>query len=346
MDLFDARSLPAEAKEALRRRAVHAVVEQGRTRVAVAAVLGVTPVAVGRWVKAYRERGEAALAAKPQGRPVGGTKLLPWQAAQVAGLLRDRRPEQLKLPFYLWTRDAVAELVERRFGVRISRWTAGRYLKRWGFTPQKPLRRAREQNPVAVERWLKEEYPRIRHEAKQEGARIFWCDEMGLRSDHTAGRSFSPRGQTPVIPGTGQRFRCNMISAISNQGTLSFMVFRENFTVAVFLRFLRRLIRQQKGKRLYLITDGHPVHRAKLVQAWLEKHEEQIRLVRLPSYSPELNPDEMLNQDVMSNALGRQRPATVDELIQRVRSYLRRRQHQPLIVQRYFLERHVQYAAC
>jgi transposase len=167
---------------------------------------------------------------------------------------------------------------------------------------------------------------------------------MGLRSDHSAGRSFSPKGQTPVITGTGQRFRCNMISAITNQGNLSFMVFRESFTVAVFLRFLRRLIRQS-DRKVYLVVDGHPVHRAKLVQAWLEKHSSRISMFRLPSYSPELNPDEMLNQDVKSNALGRQRPATVVELVKLVRSYLHSRQRLPQIVKRYFLERHVRYAA-
>jgi transposase len=308
--------------------------------------LGVPRQTIGQWVKAYEEGGEAALASKRRGRRTGeGTKLSPWQAAQVAQALRDHRPEQLKLPFYLWTRDAVVELIERRYGVRISRWTAGRYLKRWGFTPQKPARRAWEQSDAAVKQWVSREYPKLRREAKSEGATIFWGDEMGLRSDHSAGRSYSPKGQTPIVVGTGKRFSCNMISAITNQGALSFMVFRESFTVAVFLRFLRRLIRQQQGRKVYLIVDGHPVHRAKLVNAWLEKHASEIRLVRLPSYSPELNPDEVLNQDVKTNALGRQRPEDVTDLMSRVRSYLRRRQRQPHIVRRYFLEKHVRYAA-
>lgn len=168
---------------------------------------------------------------------------------------------------------------------------------------------------------------------------------MGLRSDHAAGRSYSPKGRTPVVPGTGQRFGCSMISAITNQGALSFMVFRERFTVGVFLRFLRRLLRQQQGRKIYLIVDGHPVHRAKLVHAWLQRHASEIRLVRLPSYSPELNPDEMLNQDVKNNALGRQRPRDLPDLMKRVRSYLHGRQRQPHIVRRYFFEHHVRYAA-
>ncbi len=346
MERRDTRRLSPGAQEELRRRAVTAVVDEGATRTEVERLLGIPRQTIGKWVQAYRAGGEEALVSKRRGRaPGSGSKLLPRQEAQIALLLRDRRPEQLKLPFYLWTRDAVVELIERRFGVQVSRWTAGRYLKRWGFTPQKPLRRAREQNPVAVARWLREEYPQIRREAKREGALIFWGDEMGLRSDHTTGRSFSPKGQTPVIPGTGQRFSCNVISAITNQGALFFMAFRESFTVAVFLRFLRRLIRQQKGRKIYLIVDGHPVHRAKLVQAWMHKHAEEIRLIRLPSYSPELNPDEMLNQDVKSNAVGRQRPATLVDLMQSVRSYLRRRQRQPHIVRRYFHEKHVRYAA-
>lgn len=344
MEPRDSRTLSPAAQEELRRRAVAAVLN-GSSRTEVGELFGVPRQTVGLWVKAYHAGGEEALTSKRRGRPAGaGAKLLPWQAAQVAQALRDSRPEQLKLPFYLWTRDAVVELIKRRFDVRISRWTAGRYLKKWGFTPQKPVRRAWEQNGAAVERWLKEEYPAIQRQAKKEGALLYWGDEMGLRSDHTAGRSFSPRGQTPVIIGTGQRFRCNMISAITNQGNLSFMVFRESFTVAVFLRFLRRLIRQS-DRKVYLIVDGHPVHRAKLVQAWLEKHSTRISMYRLPSYSPELNPDEMLNQDVKSNALGRQRPATVVELVKLVRSYLHSRQRLPEIVKRYFLERHVRYAA-
>jgi transposase len=344
MKTRDSRTLSPAAQEELRRRAVAAVLN-GASRTEVGELLGVPRQTVGQWVKAYHGGGEEALKAKPRGRPTGaGAKLLPWQAAQVAQALRDSRPEQLKLPFYLWTRDAVVEFIKRRFDVRISRWTAGRYLKKWGFTPQKPVRRAWEQNGAAVERWLKEEYPAIRRQAKKEGALLYWGDEMGLRSDHSAGRSFSPKGQTPVITGTGQRFRCNMISAITNQGNLSFMVFRESFTVAVFLRFLRRLIRQS-DRKVYLIVDGHPVHRAKLMTAWLEKHSSRISMFRLPSYSPELNPDEMLNQDVKSNALGRQRPSTVVELVKLVRSYLHSRQRLPHIVKRYFLERHVRYAA-
>ncbi len=345
MSQGDARALPPEAQAHLRRRAIEAV-EAGRKQREVAEVLGVTPQAVSRWVRAYRRVGEKVFEARRRGRPKGsGRRLKSWQMAQLARTLREKSPEQVKLPFYLWTRDAVVELVERRYGIRVSRWTAGRYLKRWGFTPQKPVRRAFEQDEAAVRRWLEEEYPAIRRRAKAEGARIYWGDEMGLRSDHAAGRSFSPKGKTPVIRATGKRFGCNMISAITNRGHLNFRVFDGRFTGAVFVDFLWRLVRQNKGRKVFLIVDGHPVHRARKVKAWLERHSEEIELFFLPGYSPELNPDEMLNQDVKSNALGRQRPRSVQELKASVRSYLRRRQRQPHIVRRYFHEAHVRYAA-
>lgn len=341
----DARALSPTAQAHLRRRAVETV-ETGRKQREVAEVLGVTPQAVSRWVSAYRREGERVFEAGRRGRPKGsGRRLKSWQMAQLARTLREKSPEQLKLPFYLWTRDAVVELIERRYGVRVSRWTAGRYLKKWGFTPQKPVRRAFEQDEAAVRRWLNEEYPEIRRRAKAERARIYWGDEMGLRSDHAAGRSFSPKGKTPVIRGTGKRFGCNMISAITNRGHLSFKVFDRYFTGAVFIDFLSRLVRQNKGRKIFLIVDGHPAHRGRKVQDWFEKRAEEIELFFLPGYSPELNPDEMLNQDVKSNAIGRQRPRSAEDLKGSVRSYLHRRQRQPHIVRCYFHESHVLYAA-
>lgn len=342
MKTQDARSLPAIAQEDLRRKAVKAVLD-GKKQVEVAKLFCVTRQAVGKWMKAYREGGTKALKAKKKGRPKGGS-LLPWQAAQIAKALVDRNPDQLKLPFYLWTREAVAQLIERRFGIRLSIWTVGRYLARWGFTPQKPLRRAFEQKPEEVRRWLKEEYPAIRKQAKLEKAEIYWGDEMGLRSDHAVGRSYGRRGQTPIIPGTGQRFGCNMISSITNRGRLNFMVFKKRFRSEVFTDFLRRLVRQSKHK-IFLIVDSHPVHRSRKVKKWLEKNNHHIHLFFLPSYSPELNPDEVLNQDVKSNAVGRRRASNKQELISNVRKYLRSRQRQPRIIRQYFQEKHVRYAA-
>jgi transposase len=342
MRIHDARSLPSAAQEDLRRRAVKAVLD-GNTQLEVAKIFGVTRQAIGKWVKAYREGEETALKAKPKGRPKGGS-LKPWQAAQIAKIVVDHYPDQLKLPFYLWTREAVAQLIEQKFGIRLSIWTVGRYLERWGFTPQKPVHRAFEQNPEHVRRWLEEEYPEIRKQAKLEKAEIYWGDEMGLRSDHAIGRSYGLRGNTPVIPRTGQRFGCSMISAITNRGRLNFMVFTERFNAETFLKFLRRLVRQAKGK-VFLIIDRHPVHRSRKVKAWLEKNAHRIRRFYLPGYSPELNPDEILNQDIKSNAVGRHRAHNRNELVKKLRGYLRKRQRQPKIVKNYFKAKTVRYAA-
>ena len=341
MEKVDARSLSPKAQERLRHLAVQAVLD-GKKQVEAAKLFGVTRRAISNWLKAYRQGGMPALKAKAKGRPKGGS-LEPWQAAQIAKAVVDHHPEQLKLPFYLWTREAVTKLIHRKFGIRVSVWTTGRYLKRWGFTPQKPVRRAVEQNPQEVRNWLEKEYPAIRQQAKREKAQIFWGDEMGLRSDHALGRSYGLKGQTPVIVATGKRFGCNMISAITNKGQINFMVFKGRFISKVFLEFLNRLVRQSKRK-VFLIVDRHSVHRSRKVKQWLQEQVDKIRLFFLPSYSPELNPDELLNQDVKSNTIRKNRPSHQDELVKNVRSYLRKRQMQSHIVAKYFHGKHVRYA--
>jgi transposase len=341
----DARSLPAEGQEDLRRRVVEAV-QKGLLQTEAARVFGVARGTVSRWMGLVERAGRRALKARRRGRPPV-SRLAPHQAATTVRHIISGCPDQLNLPFALWTREAVQELLSRKFDLQVSVWTVGRYLRAWGLTPQKPVRRAYEQNPVAVRKWLQEEYPGIRELAQQDQAQIHWLDEMGLRSDHQAGRSYGRRGQTPVVLGTGQRFRCNMISSITNRGRLAFMIFRQRFTARVFLNFLRRLLRltRKSRRKVFLIADGHPVHKSRLVSRWLAEHAAQIRLFWLPSYSPELNPDELLNQDVKTNALGRVRPVNVQEMMQNVRSYLRITQARPKLVKNYFRERNVQYAA-
>ncbi len=344
MQYIDARSLPPSAQEALRKRAVAAYLQGGLTQGEVATRFGVSRMIVSTWLKLYRMAGEDALAAHLRG-PVKGTGCLltKKQAETIRRQVIDKCPEQLKLPFYLWTREAVRDLIQRKFGITVAIRTVGNYLRAWGFTPQKPVRRAYEQSTAAVKQWLDDTYPALVKRTKAENAIIYWGDEMGMRSDHQVGRSYGLRGQTPMIPGTGQRFQCNMISAVTNQGHLCFQVFEGSFNVKLFLGFLKRLQKQAQRKVL-LIVDGHPVHRAKLVQAWRAKHQHELELIYLPTYSPELNPDEMLNQDVKSNAIGRRRPKTVTELKAEVRSYLFSTQKQPNIVSGYFEEQHVRYA--
>ena len=341
----DARSLSPSAQAELRRRTL-AAIDHGMSRSAAAQTFGVSYSVIGKWQRKRRAGGSAALAEDRRGRPRGQTRLVPWQAAVIVKLITDRTPDQLKFPFVLWTREAVRELIRERLGLDLSVWTVGRYLRRWGFTPQKPVRRAWERDDAAVRRWLKVQYPRLRRQARAAQAEIHWGDEMGLRSDHQAGRSYSPRGHTPVIKGTGQRLGCNVISTVTNRGTLRFMAFKRRFTTAVFIEFLGRLIRSAPG-RIFLIVDGHPVHKAAAVRRWLKQpeHREKIRLFILPSYSPDLNPDEFLNHDVKQNAVGRRRAGSQQELLANVRGYLQSTQKRPDIVRNYFQAPSVRYAA-
>ena len=304
----DFRSLGAGAQEAIRMRTVEAI-KAGMGKSKAAEVFGVSRRAVSRWIRADRQGGKEALKAKPRGRPRGGGKLKPWQCATIVNLITDRHPDQLELPFYLWTRQAVVQLIEQRFGIRYSVYQVGRYLKQWGFTVQKPGRKAFEQCPREVQNWLENEYPLIKRQAKAENAEIQWCDEMGVRSDAASARCFSPKGQTPIVLGPGKRFGCNMISSISNRGTLRFMVFTDRFDSDVMLTFLKRLLKQMERK-VFLIVDGHPVHRGRVVKNFVAEKKDQIQLFYLPAYSPELNPDEMLNQDVKTNAVRRKPAAT------------------------------------
>jgi len=340
----DARSWDTKTQEMMRQQAVNAVLG-GMSQVAAAKTFGVTRQAVGKWMTAHRKGGANALRARAKGRPRTGGKITPDMARPIIRAITDHCPDQLKLPFVLWTRAAVCQLIRQRYGISLSVSTMGRLLRRWGFTPQKPVRRAYEADPAAAKQWMEVEYPRIHRRAKAQKALLYWGDEMGLRADDQTGRSYSPKGKTPVIPGTGQRFGCNMISAITNRGNLCFMVFKRKFRLGVFLQFLKRLLKQAGRRKVFLIIDGHPVHRASGVRKWIKAQKGRVELFFLPAYRPDLNPDEFLNNDTKANAVGRQRPQHQRQLMSKVRSHLRRRQKDPLVVRRFFHAPSVTYAA-
>jgi transposase len=341
----DLRSLSGEAQAAIRERAVRAVIG-GMSHREAAQVFGVERAVVSKWMRRWRDGGWEGLKERRRGRRPGEQVALePWQQALIVRLIKERNPDQLKLPGFLWTRDAVLGLIDQRFGIRLAVTTVGRYLRSWGFTPQVPARRALERDPEAVTQWLKERYPKIRAKAKRDGGIVLWQDETGFRSECSHGRSWSPKGKTPVREVTGQRFGVNMIFAIGNDGSLRFSLFEGKFNQFVFIDFLERLIRQHPDRKVYLIVDGHPSHRSKLVKQWVAEHAERIELHYLPGYSPELNPVELLNHDVKANAVGRQRPRSLRELIDEVRSYLHGRQQQPHIIKRFFTHPDTAYAA-
>jgi len=339
----DGRKLDRATQAHIRRQVVLAV-REGMTQVDAAKVFGMSLRFVQKACSKAKAGGLRSLKTDDRGRPAGAGRLNETQQARIYRLITGKMPDQLRLSFYLWTRQAVAALIRREFGVELSLTTVGRYLKSWGMTAQKPVRRAYERNDEAIAQWCSKTYPLLARQAKREGAQIYWGDEMGLRSDHVAGTSFAPIGQTPVVRATGQRFGCNMISAITNRGALAFMVFDGKFTNAVFIDFLQRLLKHSASKVL-LIVDGHPVHRSAAVREFVAGNVERLRLVIMPGYCPELNPDELLNQDVKTNALGKSRPTNKAELVGTVRAHLHRRQKQPHVVRNLFREKHVRYAA-
>jgi len=344
MELKDARKLSQETQEALRLRAIKAVLD-GMKIAEVVNLFGVSRSAVNKWIALHKKSGQKSLLKKKRGRRSQDMRLLkPYQCAIIVNLITDRCPDQLKMPFMLWTREAVGMLIEKRFGIKLAIRSVGNYLKRWGFTPQKPLKRAYERQDKAVKIWLEETYPKIAARAKAEGAEIHWGDEAGFRSDHQTGTSFSPKGKTPIVKSTGKRFRINMISTVTNKGTLRFMLFEESFTADVFLKFLKRLVKGSRTK-VFLILDNLRVHHAKVLKPWLEENKDKIGMFYLPSYSPDLNPDELLNQDVKSNAVGRKRAKNIVEMKNNIMQYLFGTQNCPGLVQSYFQKAEVSYAA-
>ena len=338
------RHIPAEAQDEIRRRAIEAL-NNGFKQVEVSRLMSVPERTIRRWVAQMRSAGVKSLEPKRRGRRAGEASALGVrQMKRIETMVLGKMPDQLRLPFYLWTREAVGDLIAREYGVSLCPASIGNYLKRWGMSPQKPVRRAYERNDEAIDRWLETDYPAIAAKAKLQRALIYWADECGVRSDDVRGRSFALKGQTPEIRTTGQRFGCNMISALSNRGALAFQVFEGRFVTATFIDFLHRLVKHGKGRKIALIVDGHPVHKAALVKRWIAEQKGAITLYFLPGYAPELNPDELLNHD-LKLGLAKRRPRNRAELKSAVRSHLHRRQKQPQVVRNFFKAKHVRYAA-
>lgn len=344
MEKIDARTLSTEAQQQLRRQAIR-LRQAGRTYDDIAEVVGVHKSTVCGWWKAYQDQGMSGIEIKKRGRREGHCRRLnPDQERQLRRLLSEKMPDQLKLPFALWTRRAVQDLIRRRWSIELPIRTVGDYLKRFGFTPQKPLKRAYEQNPKAVQRWLDEDYPAIAKQAKQEGAEIHWGDETGLRTDSQHGRSYAPRGKTPAIRLSAKRQSLNLISSVTNQGKVRFMTYRETMHADVLIRFMARLIKDT-GRKIFLVLDNLRVHHSKKVKSWLADHQHQIEVFYLPSYSPELNPDEYLNCDLKAGVHSGPPARSKDDLKRKTIGHLRRVQKMPERVRSYFRHPKIAYAA-
>lgn len=337
----DARTLDHKTLEAIRVRAVQRV-QSGESPEVVIKALGFSRACIYNWLAAYRAGGWEALKAKRlYGRP---HKLKGWQIRWIYQTVTLKNPLQLRFPFALWTRGIIRTLIWRKYRVRLSLASVGRLLAQLGLSCQRPLSKAFEQNPALAKQWVSREYPRIRAWAKREGAEIFFGDESGVRSDFHAGTTWAPRGKTPVVYQSGQRFSLNMISAITARGELRFMVTGKRIGAKVFVEFLRRLVHGWK-RPIFLIVDSHPTHRAKLVKAFVKRTKGKLRLFYLPPYSPELNPDEYVWNDVKSNGVRRSMITNVRDLRSAVECRLRYLQKNPQHVRTFFQSDTTRYAA-
>lgn len=337
---IDARKLPPKAQELLRRSAMERV-DAGESPEDVAAGIGINRRTIYKWISAYHYYGEESfITGKRPGRPA---KLSGKQLERLAKIIRTKNPQQLKFEYALWTIPMIRRLIVEQFDVKLSEVSVGRLLKRLGLTPQRPLYRAWQQDKALVESWRDKEFPKLSRRAKRENALIFFADEAGIRSDHHAGRTWAPKGQTPVIEATGARFSMNMISAITNRGQFRFMTVDGTVTATVFRDFLKRLI-QGMERKIYLVVDGHPTHKAKLVRTFVEANKDRIELVILPPYSPELNPDELVWAHVKQR-VGKKAVQTKEELINAVNAALRSLQKLPDIVASFFHTPTCSYAA-
>ena len=307
-------------------------VEAGESPEAVAAGLSINRRTIYRWIEAFHYGGEAALKAKPI--PGAPPKLDARQMAKLARIVRAKNPLQLNFEFALWALAMIRVLIRREFAVSLSEVSVGRLMRRLGFSPQRPLYRAWQQDPARVERWRAQEYPRIAARAKREGALIFFADESGIRSDHHAGTTGAPVGETPVVKATAARYGLNLLSAVNALGHFRFMTVEGRVNASVFRDFLKRLITGMERK-IFLIVDGHPAHKAKLVSRFVADNAAAIELFFLPPYAPELNPDELAWGRIKTR-IAKATVQTKDGLKAMVERVMRRLQKMPEIVAGFF----------
>jgi transposase len=303
MSQNDARRLSHKTLEEIRIRAVERV-QSGESPELIIKTLGFSRSCIYEWLARYRAGGWHALKAVPlKGRP---PRITGRQMKWIYNAVTMKNPLQFKFEFALWTRAMIRVLIKEKFGINLSLASVGRLLAQLGLTCQKPLMKAFQQNPTLVEDWLKREYPKIRSRAKRLGAEIFFADSAAVRSDFHVGRTGAPRGETPVVRMTGARIVLNMISAVSPKGQLRFMVVSGRVAAAEFCEFLRRLVHGMK-QQVFLVCDGRPVHRSAKVSELAESFGDRLELYHLRPYSPELNPDELVWNELKSNGIGRMR---------------------------------------
>lgn len=336
----DGRKLDHHTLQVMRQQAVKAV-REGATVASIAAAFGVSARTVFSWLAQFAEGGQNALLAKPiPGRP---PKISAEEMRWIAQAVRDNSPQQFKFEFGLWTLSLISELIKRQFGKSLALASVSRVMKLLGFSAQKPLYQAWQQDTQLVHEWETKRYPAIKAQARAQGATIYFADEAGIRSDYHTGTTWAPVGQTPVVEVTGRRFSFNMISAVSPRGEFRFMIHEGSVTATTFKEFLTRLM-VGASKPIFLIVDGHPIHKSKLVKDYVASLDGQLTLFYLPPYAPQLNPDEQVWAHV-KRQVSRQLVQSLDDMKSLALGALRRIQKLPDLVKSFFRQPECQYAS-
>jgi len=344
MENTDARKHSPETQHQIRKQIIR-LRGKGYSNRAVADGVGISESHASTIWQRYKKEGNKAIKLGKRGRRTGDQRTLSYdQETQIQKALIDKTPDQMKLPFALWTRDAVKLLIQQWYSIEMPIRTVGEYLKRWSFTPQKPIKRAYEQSSQAVKKWLDKDYPVIASRAKQEKAEIHWGDETGIQTGANRVRGFAPKGQTPVVRIVAKKSHISMLSAITNQGKVRFMMYRDAMNSALLVKFMIRLIKDA-DRKVFLILDNLRAHHSKNVKQWLEENKEKIEVFHLPSYSPELNPDEYLNGNLKNNVHSGNPVRTQEDLEKKTRSFMRTLIKRPANVRSYFKHPKVDYAA-
>ncbi len=304
------------------RKTIIRMLKDGKRGRDIAKELGVSEGHVSNIKKLYENGGAGALKPAKRGRPAGKNKILtPEQEREIQQIIVDKTPEQMRFKECMWTRNNIHQLILEKYGVDIKLSTLGYYLARWGFTVQRPVKRAYKQDAGKIDAWLNKEFPGITERAEKEEAEIFFGDETNIQNTANYARGYTPKGKTPVIQTEAQKLKIEMLPTISKRGKLHFLLYKDSMNAEKLIDFMTRLVADSK-KKVFLILDNLRVHHSKAVAEWLEKHKNQIELFFLPPYAPEYNPDELLNSDIKRNAGATQSPRTQAELENNVQNRL------------------------
>ena len=336
---IDGRTLSHETSETIRRLAVGRV-KEGEAPSEVIRSYGLCRTTIYKWLTAARRGGEAALAARKH--PGRKPALAPRQKLRVRRWINGKDPRQYGFDFGLWTRQIVAALIVQKFGVQLGVTAVGRLLAELDITPQKPLRRAYERDPVAIKRWTTEVFPHLRARAKRAGAQIFFLDEAGVRSDHVLGRTWGLRGQTPEVPTSGRRQSVSAISAVNARGEFWYEIYTERLNAVGFIERLRSFMRGRKS-RVFLVLDRHPAHIAKSVAQYVQSLRGRLELHFLPGYAPELNPDEFVWNHLKRQGVSKKPLRRDESLRSRVAADLAAIRSRPALVRSFFRAPSVDY---